>query len=282
MATKRYYHKKKATPKPQSVESSAYSPEQLRMTLSDLGLSESLVELLEKNRITSAQDLIVRTQKDMFRVQGFNKKCLVEVQKALAAAGMALKVEQQELEQAKKQPERQENAPKSERKEQKKPEQKPQQQERTNAQERTKSRFGLADREPQKEKAPLPIEQWHKILKGGKWGFSNGMKTVIPPTYDEVFGFKEDVAAVELDGKCGYINSEGEIVIPLEYDIAMSFSEGLAMVSKGEKCGYINKEGELVFNFEYDAATPFEGGEAKVKKDGKWATLQKDGSLQFI
>ena len=91
-----------------------------------------------------------------------------------------------------------------------------------------------------------------------------------------------DLAAAELDEKCGYINPENEVVIPFDYETAMSFSEGYASVVKGGKCGYINKDNEVVIPFVYDAATPFEGGEAKVKKDGRWGTILPDGSVKWI
>ncbi|MCQ2603059.1 MAG: WG repeat-containing protein, partial [Clostridia bacterium] len=104
---------------------------------------------------------------------------------------------------------------------------------------------------------PLPVEKWRKIQKNGKWGFYDGFKTVIPSMYDEVFSFKEGLASVELDEKCGYIDSENNIVIPFDYETAMSFSEGYAAVCKTVKFGYINKQGEVVIPFEYDAATPF-------------------------
>lgn len=94
---------------------------------------------------------------------------------------------------------------------------------------------------PERLTEPLPIGEWRKVLKGGKWGYSDGFKIVIPTMYDEIFAFKDGLASVEIDEKCGYIDKDNNVVIPLDYDTAMSFSEGLAMVVKGDKCGYINK-----------------------------------------
>lgn len=313
MANKKFYYRNK-NKKPQTsgadvAADTLYTAEQLSRTLSELGISESTCETLSKYRINNAGDLVKRTEKDMYKVQGFNKKMLFEVKDALRNADMSLKAEtpkvqpaaakvaQSEESKNSNQQQKQSNSKQSNGKDDK----------RRNApkadkQERS-SKFGLADRrgdtkqkpqsqnsqsQPQRvqktEKltAPLTIENWRKIMKGGKWGFSDGFKTVIPAMYDEVFGFKEGLASVEIDGKCGYIDGQNNIVIPLDYDIAMSFSDGLAMVARGEKCGYINKNNELIVPFEYDAATPFEDGEAKVKKDGKWATLTKDNKLTWI
>lgn len=301
MANKKFYYRNKNR-RPQSQNSDAetavlYTADQLSVSVRELGISESLCELLEKNRVEKAGDLVRRTEKDMYRVQGFNKKMLFEVRDALKRAGMAFRAEPP------KKPEQNAKSEQSIKKEQ--PADK-------NAAQRARdggavggdahfSKFGLADRRedrgnkpqqaqkqpreqhrPEKLTAPLSVENWRKIMKGGKWGFSDGFKTVIPAMYDEVFCFKEGLASVEIDGKCGYIDSENNIAVPLDYDIAMSFSDGLAMVAKGEKCGYIDKNNEVVIPFEYDAGTPFEDGEAKVKKDGKWATVTKENKLTWI
>lgn len=313
---KRYYHRNnKNKGVKQQVDTSVvveqYSSEQLSRTIAELGISDSVCELLAKNRIETAADLVVRTEKDMYRVQGFGKKMLFEIKEALRAVDMELRKEE----------------PKS------KPNNAAQKQNALKQQqgaqgiqeeEARSSKFGLADRKaeskqkqqqpvskqqavqkqaqpqpkqqpvqkqqqartpsskPEKLTSPLPIESWRKVMKGGKWGYSDGFKIVIPTMYDEVFCFKEGLASVEIDGKCGYIDDKNNVVIPFEYDTAMSFSEGYAMVVKGDKCGYINKNNEVVIPFVYAAATPFEGGEAKVKKDGKWATLTPDGKLVWI
>ena len=283
MANKKFYYKKRK-PAPQDKEAvekqvAKYSEQQLTLPLDKLGLSDTTFELLSKNRIKVAGDIVKRTEKDMYKIQGLNKKILAEVKNALRQHGMALRVEE-----IAREPEKKQNSPQKQEPEQKKDK---------------KSRFGLADRDekreaekpqekkeqnkkPEKLTEPLPIEEWRKVLKGGKWGYSNGFSIVIPTMYDEIFAFKEGLASVEIDEKCGYIDRDNNLVIPLMYDTAMSFSEGLAMVCVGEKCGYINKQNEMVIAPEFDAATPFENGEAKVKKDGKWATITPSGSLSWI
>lgn len=294
---KRYYHKKRAN-KPDNAANSAieqqsaqYSAEQLAMDISALGISESTCELLLKNRISTASDLVRRTDKDMYKVQGLNKKNLFEIKDALKANGMALR---QEVQKQPKKP--QNNADKAQNTDidgASKGAKGDKQAKQQNAQKST-SKFGLADRaqakpqqknqRQQKEKLtePLPMGEWRKVMKGGKWGYSNGFKIVIPTMYDEIFAFKEGLASVEIDEKCGYIDEENNVVIPLDYDTAMSFSEGYAMVCKGDKCGYIDKDNVVVIPFEYDAGTPFEGGEAKVKNDGKWGTIDKTGKIVWI
>lgn len=122
-----------------------------------------------------------------------------------------------------------------------------------------------------------------KFQRAGKWGFKDQSgKEVIPPIYTEALAFKEDMAAVEMNGLFGYINRENVLVIPYKYDTAGSFSEGWANVSLGEKCGYVDKTGKETVPFIYDAATPFTGeGYGRVKKDGRWGNIRKDGEVSW-
>ena len=122
-----------------------------------------------------------------------------------------------------------------------------------------------------------------KFQRAGKWGFKDQSgKEVIPPIYTEALSFKEDMAAVEMNGLFGYINRENVLVIPYKYDTAGSFSEGWANVSLGEKCGYVDKTGKETVPFIYDAATPFTGeGYGRVKKDGRWGNIRKDGEVTW-
>ena len=122
-----------------------------------------------------------------------------------------------------------------------------------------------------------------KFQRAGKWGFKDQSgKEVIPPIYTEALAFKEDMAAVEMNGLFGYINRENVLVIPYKYDTAGSFSEGWANVTLGEKCGYVDKTGRETVPFIYDAATPFTGeGYGRVKKDGRWGNIRKDGEVTW-
>ena len=122
-----------------------------------------------------------------------------------------------------------------------------------------------------------------KFQRAGKWGFKDQSgKEVIPPIYTEALAFKEDMAAVEMNGLFGYINRENVLVIPYKYDTAGSFSEGWANVTLGEKCGYVDKTGRETVPFIYDAATPFTGeGYGRVKKDGRWGNIRKDGEVSW-
>lgn len=72
--------------------------------------------------------------------------------------------------------------------------------------------------------------------------------------YDMIGRFSEGYAAVEKDGKWGYINTKGDVVIPVTHkaDCAGRFSEGLAFIYTQENYNFyvIDKEGNTIFHGE--------------------------------
>ncbi|MBP3291723.1 MAG: hypothetical protein J6M26_04740 [Clostridia bacterium] len=77
----------KATP---AVENNIYPKEKMSLALENIGVGPRTAELLAKNKINTAGDVVMRTERDMFKVQGFNKKMLFELKDALKAQGMEL------------------------------------------------------------------------------------------------------------------------------------------------------------------------------------------------
>ncbi len=138
-----------------------------------------------------------------------------------------------------------------------------------------------AEREKLRPKKPAVVtvsDIYVKINKNGKWGFIHRKtnKVVVEPKYDEVFAYKEDICCVELDGKFGYIDRNGEEIIPLVYEVASSFSEGYASVCKNGAYGYINPQNEVVVDFKFSAGTAVIDNNCRVKKDGKWGEMVMD------
>ncbi len=84
---------------------------------------------------------------------------------------------------------------------------------------------------------------------------------VIPPKYTRVGNFSEGLAAVEIDGKIGYINKKGEMIISPKYEFpyyglyvyqefqCFDFSDGLARVKLNNRIVFIDKKGEVVLRF---------------------------------
>ena len=297
-----------------------YSEDLLQMSVDGLNLSVETLEILKKGGIHTVGDIVKRRKNDMYKVQNFNKKKLFEVTNAIAPLRVDFRPEEapKERPQEQKKGERPAQTAQPQTKAEKRGqdarkqsgetpregresrEQKERNEAQRDRQNKGKEQQGKGKKEsgnasvdfsrifPREKLVHSPRiepekDRFTKFQRAGKWGFKdeNG-KEVIPPIYTEALNFKEDMAAVEMNGLFGYINRENVLVIPYKYDTAGSFSEGWANVSLGEKCGYIDQNGKETVPFIYDAATAFTGeGYGRVKKDGRWGNIRKDGEVSW-
>ncbi len=261
MANRNRRHKK-------PVIGAGYRPpfpeEILRLPTEELAIRPDTLALLQGAGIVTFRDVLIREEKDFYRISTFNKKNLLDVKFALKKRNLFLRPTPEEKPADKK--EETESGKKGEK----------------NNEQRGQQKDKPAHPPQAEKKVKEEVDIYVKINKGGKWGFKDreGSQKVAP-IYDEVFNYKEDLCCVEKDEKFGFINREGEEVIPLVYDCAVSFSEGYACVYKGEKCGYINTNNDVVIDFKYDAGTPVVGGECRVKRDGKWGELHIDNPMEI-
>lgn len=276
-----------------------YSIEIMSKSVSEIGLSELTVQVLLNSGIDTLGKICSRTSGEMYYIQRFGKKQLIEVSAVLKKLNVDFRVAEEEKankngetevkhsEKTVKDDNRQNKKERTEQRAKDKAvkdngaEKKPNAQKQVQANQKVAKKNEPFDQRKIFPKAPFvpspkqaeQTDRFVKFQRGGKWGFKdkNG-KEVIPPIYDEVFNFKEDLACVERKELFGYITRDNELVIPYKYEVASSFSEGLACVGNESKCGYINKEGEIVIPFIYDAGTPFVNGVAQVKQNERWGT----------
>ena len=76
--------------------------------------------------------------------------------------------------------------------------------------------------------------------------------------YDNADLFKDNtLAAVEIDGKWGFTDKDGNIKIEPVYDKARSFSNGFAAVEIDGKWGFIDMDNNIVIEPEFDGAKDF-------------------------
>lgn len=81
-------------------------------------------------------------------------------------------------------------------------------------------------------------------------------------------------AAVELDGRWGFIDADGTIRIEPQFEDAKSFSNGLAAVKKGNAWGYIDESGNMVIPALFEGAMDFNSsGAAYVQEYGTWKLI---------
>ena len=118
---------------------------------------------------------------------------------------------------------------------------------------------------------------------------------IIQPQFDKADDFSEGFAAVEIDGKVGYINRSGKIIIKPRFVDARKFREGLAAVELDDKWGFIDKAGNLKIKPQFDEALDYQRGLAVVVTidspgggltapgisithvEGKWGYINKFG-----
>lgn len=105
--------------------------------------------------------------------------------------------------------------------------------------------------------------------KDGKRGFYslNTNKVLVPATYTHAWFFSEGLAAVEKDGKIGFINMKGALVIPYQFvhrtndrpDIV--FKDGRCVMANGNgQMGVIDRKGEWVVKPQYEKVDLTESG----------------------
>jgi hypothetical protein len=69
--------------------------------------------------------------------------------------------------------------------------------------------------------------------------------------------FSEGLAAVEKDGKWGFIDPQGQFQVPPTFESAGSFNGGLAVAKFGGKFGYVDRAGRWVIQPQFDKADDF-------------------------
>ncbi|MEB3211852.1 MAG: WG repeat-containing protein, partial [Leptolyngbyaceae bacterium] len=68
----------------------------------------------------------------------------------------------------------------------------------------------------------------------------------IAPQFDYAANFSEGLAAVQMDGKYGFISPSGAWQVEPEYSNVGQFSEGYAWVQVDNRRGYITIDGNLL------------------------------------
>lgn len=120
-------------------------------------------------------------------------------------------------------------------------------------------------------------------------GFASG-ELALKRSYDRVItSFIDNYAVVEINGKFGYIDEEGEEVIPLKYDAATLFDETVAAVSYEGQWGAIDRKDNIVIQFQYQAMSSFQEGCAIAQNtESKWGIIDRknatliDFQYQFL
>lgn len=93
--------------------------------------------------------------------------------------------------------------------------------------------------------------------------------------YEDADVFFDEYAAVKINGKWGFIDTEGNIFIEPKYDEAKTFSYGYAAVCMGDEWFYIDTQGNKCIEGDFeDACDMTDRGTAFVRVNDEWRLLQ--------
>lgn len=89
------------------------------------------------------------------------------------------------------------------------------------------------------------------------WTFYKKDQTLLfESNYTDIQAFSEDLAAVKVNQKWGYVSKQGDIKIPAQFEEANLFQMGSAVIRKSGKYGLIGNRGEVILPAKYDEIVP--------------------------
>lgn len=92
-------------------------------------------------------------------------------------------------------------------------------------------------------------------------------ENVFPETeFEAATYFNEGLAAVQIDGKWGYIDHQGGVVIEPRYDAPGPFLGGLAEIVVAGRVGLIDRNGNTIIEPKYEAATNLANGMIVIRQ----------------
>jgi len=115
-------------------------------------------------------------------------------------------------------------------------------------------------------------------------------QAAIVPQFDGVSTFSEGLAAVDVNGKWGFIDNAGNWAIKPKYTVENGFDElnqvgelvfveNCLPIKKDGKWGFINRSGEIIVAPTYDDVRPFSEGLAAVSLNKKWGYVDATGQM---
>ncbi len=117
-------------------------------------------------------------------------------------------------------------------------------------------------------------------VDSSRWGTWYRDKLLIEAKYTHGLNFNNGLAAVKLDGKCGYIDKMERMAIPAIYDKITPFRDGIALVCKDRELILIDVKGVEISRFKRDSVEYLGDGVIAAKVNGKWGYVNtKDEEL---
>jgi S-layer homology domain/WG containing repeat len=135
----------------------------------------------------------------------------------------------------------------------------------------------------------IPVSMRGVLENGGEvalFGYLDRTGKWVVKPQDSIATFAEGLAAVEVNGKYGYVDVAGNAVIAPQFEEVGAFSQGLAPVKVGEQWGYIDRTGNIMIASQFASVAAFSHGLAAIQQNGKWGFIDRAGKLivtpQFV
>lgn len=127
-------------------------------------------------------------------------------------------------------------------------------------------------------------EKFAVIRRGDEYSYLNiNRVNAYKTTFENARNFSTGLAAVQLQGKWGYINTRGAVVIEPRFEAALDFQSNRAPVRDASgKWGYIDRTGDLIIPCQYDEAQVFRCDYALVRQGSNWGLVDSSGRFTFL
>ena len=127
-----------------------------------------------------------------------------------------------------------------------------------------------------------PTERLHPVKMDGRWGYINTEgRITVPPAFDAAGPFFDGRGAVQQGVNWGYVDRSGTLVVAAQFQVAGPFREERAPVrgaGLGDPYGFVDPTGRSVIEPQYELALPFSEGRAAVRLDGRWGYIDRSGA----
>lgn len=125
-----------------------------------------------------------------------------------------------------------------------------------------------------------PVNGFARVLKGSYFTFINSTgKPITSPIFTGARNFNNQLAAVSIEEKWGFLATSGKLVVPCEYDVLFDFKQSVTVGLKNKKWMLIDKKGMVLKNLDIDVCFGFKDSKASVEKEGKKGILSIDGKI---
>ena len=96
--------------------------------------------------------------------------------------------------------------------------------------------------------------------------------------YNRIRPYSEGMAAVEKNGRWGFIDQQGREIVRPQYQDVLPYGESRAAVKKDGQWGFVDKRGKETVKPQYDNVWSYKDGRATAEKDGKRRALDLNGN----